>query len=264
MTPASPAAHAQTTGRDAGKDPVLMRLLRSMSLQDKAAQLFVLQVYGKSADTADPADVAANRKLYGVDNAAQIVARYHPGGFIYYANNVDDPVQLAGFSNGIQRAAMAQPHRIPETIATDQEGGIVARVQPPATQSPGSMALAAGRSTGDAGALARITGRELRAIGVNPEVASLMGVDRGRMALGTMAAAGALAGIAGILLTYYLGSIAAETGDRSVTATAGRRASSPATRCSSGRRSRSSGSRASRARGRCSPWRAARRGRRTG
>ena len=38
-------------------------------------------------------------------------------------------------------------------------------------------------------------GLALRAIGVNPEVASLMGVDRGRMALGTMAAAGALAGI---------------------------------------------------------------------
>ncbi len=56
-------------------------------------------------------------------------------------------------------------------------------------------------------------GLALRAIGVNPEVASLMGVDRSRMALGTMAAAGALAGIAGVLLTYYLGSIAAETGD---------------------------------------------------
>ncbi|MDL4812716.1 glycoside hydrolase family 3 protein [Actinomadura opuntiae] len=170
----APAAHAGTTGtigRDGGKDPALMRLLRSMSLQDKAAQLFVLQVYGKSADTTDPADVAANRKLYGVDNAAQVVARYHPGGFIYYANNVDDPRQLAGFSNGIQRAAMAQPLRVPETIATDQEGGIVARVQPPATQSPGSMALAAGRRTGDARALARITGQELRAIGVNQDYA---------------------------------------------------------------------------------------------
>ncbi|MEU9016796.1 glycoside hydrolase family 3 protein [Actinomadura sp. NPDC048394] len=167
----APAAHAQATGPDAGKDPRLLRLLRSMSLQDKAAQLFVLQVYGKSADTTDTADVAANRKLYGVDNAAQIVARYHPGGFIYYANNVTDPRQVAGLSNGIQRAAMAQPHRVPETIATDQEGGIVARIQPPATQSPGSMALAAGRSTGDARALARITGQELRAIGVNQDYA---------------------------------------------------------------------------------------------
>ncbi|MES9543214.1 glycoside hydrolase family 3 N-terminal domain-containing protein [Actinomadura sp. NPDC000600] len=163
-------ASAQTAP-DAGRDPRLMRILRSMSLQDKAAQLFVLQIYGKSATTAEPADVAANRRLYGVDNAAQVVARYHPGGFIYYGDNVADPKQLAAFSNGIQRAAAAQPLRVPATIAIDQEGGIVARVQPPATQSPGSMALAAGRRTGDARALARITGTELRAIGVNQDYA---------------------------------------------------------------------------------------------
>src|SRR5690606_15604172 len=71
----------------------------------------------------------------------------------------------------IQRAATAQPHRIPATIAIDQEGGIVARLQAPATQSPGAMALAAGRRTADARALARITGRELRAVGVNQNYA---------------------------------------------------------------------------------------------
>jgi beta-N-acetylhexosaminidase len=162
------SAHAAP---DAGRDPRLLRILRSMSLQDKAAQLFVLQIHGKSATTAEPADVAANRRLYGVDNAAQVIARYHPGGFIYYGDNVADPKQLAAFSNGIQRAAAAQPLRVPATIAIDQEGGIVARVQPPATQSPGSMALAAGRRTGDARALARITGAELRAIGVNQDYA---------------------------------------------------------------------------------------------
>ncbi|MFC5751885.1 glycoside hydrolase family 3 protein [Actinomadura rugatobispora] len=165
---AAPGARAD------GKDPRLLRLMRSMTLEEKAAQLFVLQVYGKSADTADPADVAANRKLYGVDNAGQVMARYRPGGFIYYAAspaNVASPRQLAAFSNGIQRAAMAQRVPIPATIATDQEGGVVARVPPPATQSPGSMALAAGRRTADARALARITGRELRAIGINQNYA---------------------------------------------------------------------------------------------
>ncbi|WP_433469766.1 glycoside hydrolase family 3 protein [Spirillospora sp. CA-128828] len=162
------AAQASPHG---GKDPRLMRILRSMSLEDKAAQLFVLQIFGKSATTADPAAVAANRKLYGVDNAAQVIARYHPGGIIYYGDNVADPHQIAAFSNGIQRAAAATPLRIPATIATDQEGGIVARVLPPATQSPGSMALAAGRRTGDARALAGITGRELRAIGINQDYA---------------------------------------------------------------------------------------------
>ncbi|MGY1773708.1 branched-chain amino acid ABC transporter permease [Blastococcus sp. SYSU D00813] len=56
-------------------------------------------------------------------------------------------------------------------------------------------------------------GLALRGIGVDAEVASLMGVDRRRLALLTMAVAGALAGLAGVLLTYYLGSIAPETGD---------------------------------------------------
>jgi branched-chain amino acid transport system permease protein len=56
-------------------------------------------------------------------------------------------------------------------------------------------------------------GLALRAIGVDPEVASIMGVDRRRLALLTMAVAGGLAGLAGVLLTYYLGSVAPETGD---------------------------------------------------
>jgi beta-N-acetylhexosaminidase len=165
---------APRASADGGRDPRLLRLMRSMTLEEKAAQLFVLQVFGKSAGTTDPVDVAANRKLYGVDNAEQVVARYKPGGFIYYAAspaNVESPAQLAAFSNGIQRAAMAQRNAIPATIATDQEGGIVARVPPPATQSPGSMALAAGHRTDDARTLARITGRELRAIGINQDYA---------------------------------------------------------------------------------------------
>jgi beta-N-acetylhexosaminidase len=165
------AAPAASAGQRHGRDPRLLKLVRSMSLEDKAAQLFVLQIFGTSATTAEPADVAANRKLYGADNAAQVIARYHPGGIIYYGNNVANPHQVAAFSNGIQRAAAATPLRIPATIATDQEGGIVARVLPPATQSPGSMALAAGRRTGDARELARITGRELRAIGINQDYA---------------------------------------------------------------------------------------------
>jgi beta-N-acetylhexosaminidase len=165
---AAPGAYAD------GRDPRLTDIIESMSLEEKAAQLFVLQVFGKSADTTEPGDVAANRRLYGVDNAAQVIARYKPGGFIYYAQspaNVESPRQLAAFSNGIQRAAMAQPNPIPATIATDQEGGIVARVQPPATQQPGAMALAAARRTDDARTLARITGQELRAIGINQDYA---------------------------------------------------------------------------------------------
>ncbi|MER6975810.1 branched-chain amino acid ABC transporter permease [Streptomyces carpinensis] len=57
------------------------------------------------------------------------------------------------------------------------------------------------------------SGLALRAIGVDPEVATMMGVDRRKLAVAIMAASGGLAGVAGVLLTYYLGSIAAESGD---------------------------------------------------
>lgn len=56
-------------------------------------------------------------------------------------------------------------------------------------------------------------GLALRAIGVDAEVAGLLGVNRRKLAVGTMVVAGALAGTAGVLLTWYLGSISAESGD---------------------------------------------------
>lgn len=56
-------------------------------------------------------------------------------------------------------------------------------------------------------------GLALRAIGVDAEVASLMGVDRRKLALATMAVSGALAGLAGVLFTFSLGAITAESGD---------------------------------------------------
>lgn len=56
-------------------------------------------------------------------------------------------------------------------------------------------------------------GLALRALGVDPEVSSMMGIDRPRLALATMAYSGALAGLAGALLTYYFSSITPESGD---------------------------------------------------
>lgn len=56
-------------------------------------------------------------------------------------------------------------------------------------------------------------GLALRAIGVDQEISEGMGVNRSALALGTMAVAGGLAGLAGALLTLQLGAIAPESGD---------------------------------------------------
>jgi beta-N-acetylhexosaminidase len=54
-------------------------------------------------------------------------------------------------------------------VATDQEHGIVCRVGKPATLFPGAMAVGAGGSTADARTLGRISGAELRAMGINQD-----------------------------------------------------------------------------------------------
>src|SRR4051812_2872744 len=161
----SGTANAVQAGHQPGKDKRVLKILDRMTLEEKVAQMFVLQVYGTSADTTDPAAVAANRKLYGVDNAQQLIAKYHPGGIIYYSvdpPNITDPQQVAHLSNGIQYAAMHQRVPIPVTIAADQEqGSIVSRVPAPFTQFPGSQALGAGRRPQDAFLSSLITGQEL-------------------------------------------------------------------------------------------------------
>ncbi|GAB3439737.1 glycoside hydrolase family 3 protein [Phycicoccus ginsengisoli] len=142
-----------------------------MTLQEKVGQLFIQNVYGKDATTPD----ARNIPLYGVATPAEVVQKYHLGGVIYFAwtDSVQNPPQIAGLSNGLQKAALSQQSKveIPLQIATDQEQGVVTRIGPPATQFPGSMALGAGRSADDARTAAAITGQELRAMGVNTDFA---------------------------------------------------------------------------------------------
>ncbi|QZY30692.1 glycoside hydrolase family 3 protein [Nocardioides coralli] len=150
-----------------------------MDLQQRVGQLFMTHAYGETADTTNPADVAANQKKYGVDNAAGLMEKYQLGGVIYFAwsNNVNNPQQIAGLSNGVQDAALAQPPEVPALVGIDQEGGIVARVGPPATVLPGNMALGATRSAADAHRAAEITGHELDALGVNWNFAPVADVN---------------------------------------------------------------------------------------
>jgi beta-N-acetylhexosaminidase len=148
-----------------------------MTLEEKVGQLFVQYAYGSSADTKD----ARNVPLYGVETPAEVVQKYHLGGVIYFnwTDSANDPHQIANLSNGLQRAALSQDSKVkvPLTIATDQEQGVVVRVNPPATQFPGNMALGAGRSVDDARSAARITGEELKAIGINTDFAPVSDVN---------------------------------------------------------------------------------------
>ncbi|WP_367125153.1 glycoside hydrolase family 3 protein [Streptomyces phytohabitans] len=170
---------AGAAGADGGTGEAAVRrkaagLLGGMSLEEKVGQLFVVEVYGQAADTSH----AKNRELYGVDTPAEVLAKYRPGGVIYFdarrgPDNVRDPRQIARLSNGLQRAS-----RVPLIISTDQEGGsAVFRLAAPATLLPGNMALAATRSAADVQEAARIIGTELAAVGINQNYAPVADVN---------------------------------------------------------------------------------------
>ncbi|MCL6298664.1 glycoside hydrolase family 3 protein [Streptomyces kronopolitis] len=169
-TPPAPLGHRPPSPATRAR---LRRLISRMTPEEKAGQLFVMRIYGHSATDPDPDDVAANRKEIGVANAAELIAKYHVGGIIYFgwAHNTREPHQIADLSNGIQRAAAAQRVPVPVLISTDQEHGIVARVGAPATLFPGAMALGAGGSREDAGTAATLAGRELLAMGIRQDYA---------------------------------------------------------------------------------------------
>ncbi|RJL32749.1 glycoside hydrolase family 3 protein [Bailinhaonella thermotolerans] len=172
------APHAQA---DAGGDRQIAEKIRRMTLEEKVGQLFLANVYGETADTTNPADVTANQTLYGPDvrNGNDLIAKYKLGGLVYFrwSNNLNEPAKIARLSNGLQRAALAQPAKIPLFISTDQENGVVYRLGDPATQLPGAMALGATRRPADAFASYAVTGRELRALGVNQDYAPVADVN---------------------------------------------------------------------------------------
>ena len=161
----------------AGKAGWVTSALARMTLEEKVGQLFVQNVYGSDANTPD----ARNIPLYGVATPAEVVRKYHLGGVIYFAwtDSVQNPAQIVRLSNGLQDAALGQDSKvdIPLQIAIDQEGGVVTRIGPPATQFPGAMALGAGRSPEDARRAAAITGEELEAMGVNTNFAPVADVN---------------------------------------------------------------------------------------
>jgi beta-N-acetylhexosaminidase len=161
----------------------VIALMQRMTLEQKVGQLFVIEVAGRDANTVSDSAKATNQRLFGVDTPAQAIAKYQPGGVIYYTtrnndDNIGDPAQVATLSNGLQAAALAQPARIPLQISVDQEGGaLVARFGAPATQMPGNMALGAGRSESDARRSAEVIGTELAAVGVTQDYAPVSDVN---------------------------------------------------------------------------------------
>ncbi|MBT3149375.1 glycoside hydrolase family 3 C-terminal domain-containing protein [Streptomyces sp. CHD11] len=171
---------AATPARVHRRDGRLRRIISRMSIEAKIGQLFVPYFYGSSATSPSQFDQDRNLRELGVRTVAELIAKYHLGGVIYFhgwTNNIHDPRQVADLTNGVQRASLALPTPIPSLISIDQEHGVNVRIGSGVTQLPGAMALGAGRSLSDARTAGRISGTELAALGIHQNFAPVADVN---------------------------------------------------------------------------------------
>ncbi|TDE92853.1 ScyD/ScyE family protein [Occultella glacieicola] len=185
LAPATGAARApaptDVTPTEASDTPTAAEIdaiVASMSLDELIGQMTWTHVYGSSADDASMA--ASNQARYGVDTPAEVVEKYDLGGVLYFAwsGNTASPDQTAALSNGLQEAALGEDGPgLPLAVTIDQEGGLVARIGPPATVLPGNMALGATFDADLARRQGELLGAEMDALGVNVDFAPVLDLN---------------------------------------------------------------------------------------
>lgn len=106
----------------------------------------------------------------------QVIRQYKIGNIILFRENISDAAQLrtlcADLTELIRRETGYDPF-----IMVDQEGGVVTRLSEDCVNVPGAMALA---STGDPGntyLAGKLTGAELRRLGINFDLAPSVDVN---------------------------------------------------------------------------------------
>jgi beta-N-acetylhexosaminidase len=128
-----------------------------MTLREKIGQLFMLGFMGTDV----------------TPELAALLKEYRPGGLILFARNLQTPEQIIALTNKAQAAAGP----LPLLIAIDQEGGRVSRLPAGFTIFPPCAMLGRCGSADLAYRAARVTAAELRAVGVNMNMAPVLDVD---------------------------------------------------------------------------------------
>ena len=97
---------------------------------------------------------------------------YQPGGIILFSRNLVDPGQIANLTNDLQALAGDTPL----LIAIDQEGGRVSRLPSGFTIFPPAATVAQSGSIELAYQAAAVTAKELRAVGINMNMAPVLDI----------------------------------------------------------------------------------------
>ncbi len=110
------------------------------------------------------------------DGLREWIAERHLGSVKISGRNVAGLAELAAAVGAMQEAARATRMQTPLLILTDQEGGWVRHVKSGTSHTPGNLALGAAGIPDDAYRTGRFIGQELRALGINMNLAPTVDV----------------------------------------------------------------------------------------
>ena len=100
-------------------------ILQSMTLREKVGQLFVIRP--NQLETSLTPDQIHKAGKFGVKSLSPLMRRnledYPAGGFVFFAKNIDDPVQLMRYTGSLIKASKFYP-----IMAIDEEGGRISRL----------------------------------------------------------------------------------------------------------------------------------------
>lgn len=110
------------------------------------------------------------------ESILRLIRDYRVGNVIYFRRNIGTAAEVAELSRSLREVhdALGGP---PLWIAVDQEGGMVARIDRGSAVVPGNMALGAAGKPEYAYEAARISGVELRQMGINLNFAPCVDVN---------------------------------------------------------------------------------------
>ncbi len=131
-------------------------IFNSLSLEEKIGQVVMCGFHGTQVSS----------------EMEELIRKYHLGNVILFKRNVKDPQQLKALTSSLQGLS-----RIPLSIAIDQEGGVVTRLEEPFTIFPGNMATAATYDENNAYLTGLIMAEEMRAVGINWNLAPVADVN---------------------------------------------------------------------------------------
>lgn len=96
----------------------------------------------------------------------ELIFQYKIGNFILFKHNIVSATQLKDLCNRLQQLVL-ESTGLPAFITIDQEGGMVTRLEEDCVNIPGAMAIAATNNVMNAYQAGKITGEQLKVLGVN-------------------------------------------------------------------------------------------------